>query len=130
MTTSWLRPLPVRAIREDEEARLDRRSWPATLPAVRSLLDEGLEPGSLTVLVGENGSGKSTIIEGIALAYGLSTGGRLDRRPAHHPRLGVRPAHRAAADPGRWGEPMGLLPAGRDQPWAVHLPRGEPGAAQ
>jgi predicted ATPase len=72
---SWLRPLPIRAIRERDSDRLSRSAWPATLPAVRQLLDEGLEPGRLTILVGENGSGKSTIIEGIALAYGLSAEG-------------------------------------------------------
>lgn len=75
MAQSWLQPLPVRAIRERETEPLNRAAWPATLPAVRQLLDEGLEPGQLTILVGENGSGKSTIIEGIALAYGLSPEG-------------------------------------------------------
>jgi predicted ATPase len=50
--------------------------WPASVPAVRQLLDEGLDldPG-VTFLVGENGSGKSTILEGIALAYGMSPEG-------------------------------------------------------
>jgi len=67
--------LPLRAIREREENPLDRSVWPATLPAVRQLLDDGLEPGRLTILVGENGSGKSTIVEGVALAYGLSPEG-------------------------------------------------------
>ena len=75
MTAPWLRPLPVRAVAEDEQHRLDRERWPATLPAVRQLLDDGLEPGPLTVLVGENGSGKSTIVEAIAMAYGLSPEG-------------------------------------------------------
>lgn len=75
MTQSWLRPLPIRAIREGDDGRLARSRWPVTLPAVRQLLDEGLEPGQLTVLVGENGSGKSTIIEAVALAYGLSPEG-------------------------------------------------------
>lgn len=51
-------------------------AWPASIPAVRQLLDDGLglHPG-ITFLVGENGSGKSTILEGIALAYGMSPGG-------------------------------------------------------
>src|SRR5918998_4236458 len=71
----WLRPLPVRAIREREDGRVDRSTWPATLPAVRQLLDDGLEPGQLTILVGENGTGKSTIVEAVALAYGLSPEG-------------------------------------------------------
>lgn len=66
---------PVRAIGESEQHRLDRRRWPATLAPVRQLLDEGLELGGLTILVGENGTGKSTIVEAVALAYGLSPEG-------------------------------------------------------
>lgn len=44
--------------------------WPYTLPAVRAILDGGLDldPG-VTVLVGENGSGKSTVVEAIAAAW-------------------------------------------------------------
>ena len=43
---------------------------------MRQLLDDGLSlnPG-ITFLVGENGSGKSTILEGVALAYGMSPEG-------------------------------------------------------
>ncbi|WP_422392021.1 AAA family ATPase [Arthrobacter sp. N1] len=40
-----------------------------------TILDHGLDNGPATALVGENGSGKSTIIEAIALAYGLSPEG-------------------------------------------------------
>ena len=43
--------------------------------AVRQLLRDGLELSELTILVGENGVGKSTIIEAIAMAYGLSPEG-------------------------------------------------------
>ncbi|MEO5711054.1 MAG: AAA family ATPase [Nocardioidaceae bacterium] len=47
--------------------------WPASIPAVGTLLDEGLElPAGVTLLVGENGSGKSTIVEAVAMAFGLS----------------------------------------------------------
>ncbi len=51
-------------------------SWPATVPAVRQLLREGIElrPG-ITVLMGENGSGKSTVVESLAEACGLSPQG-------------------------------------------------------
>lgn len=50
--------------------------WPTGIPAVAQVLREGLEldPG-VTFLVGENGSGKSTIVEGVAIAYGLSPEG-------------------------------------------------------
>ena len=60
----------------DPTAGLELGEWPATLPAVRQLLDRGLDlaPG-VTFLVGENGSGKSTIVEAVAAAYGLNPEG-------------------------------------------------------
>ena len=46
------------------------------MPAVAHLLRDGLElPAGLTVLVGENGSGKSTVMEILAEAYGLNPQG-------------------------------------------------------
>lgn len=46
------------------------------MPAVRQLLDEGLDlPAGVTFLVGDNGSGKSTIVEAVAEAYGLGVEG-------------------------------------------------------
>ncbi|PZE86586.1 AAA family ATPase [Curtobacterium sp. MCBD17_032] len=54
---------------------MPRDAWPATLPPVRQLLDDGLELGPVTVLVGENGVGKSTLVEAIALAFGMSPEG-------------------------------------------------------
>ena len=53
-----------------------RDEWPASIPAVGALLEEGLElPAGVTLLVGENGSGKSTIVEAVAMAFGLSPEG-------------------------------------------------------
>ena len=66
---------PIRRLTEHPSNALDRRIWPATLAPVATILDSGLDLGPATVLVGENGSGKSTIIEAIALAYGLSPEG-------------------------------------------------------
>jgi predicted ATPase len=45
--------------------------WPYTIPAVAQIIaEDGLEiPAGITVLVGENGSGKSTIIEALAAIY-------------------------------------------------------------
>ncbi len=82
--------LPVRAISRDPDADLPAGAWPMTLPCVRQLLDEGIELGPLTVLVGENGSGKSTMVEAIAQSYGLSpeggsTGARHTSRPTESP---------------------------------------------
>ncbi len=60
--------------------------WPFTMAPVAQLLHDGLELSELTVLVGENGVGKSTIIEAIAMAYGLSPeGGSTFVRPSERP---------------------------------------------
>ena len=66
----------VRLIRHDPGSPVDTSRWPATVPAVEQLPCEGLElPPGLTALVGENGSGKSTIVEMLAEAYGLKPQG-------------------------------------------------------
>jgi predicted ATPase len=66
----------LRRVRHDPAVPLDPGRWPATVAAVEQLLTEGLDlPPGLTVLVGENGSGKSTIIEMLADACGLSPHG-------------------------------------------------------
>jgi predicted ATPase len=67
---------PVRAFRPEPDAAVDELVWPASVPAMAQLLREGLElPAGLTVLVGENGSGKSTVVEALAEAYGLNPQG-------------------------------------------------------
>lgn len=73
--SAWTEPLPVRRVEEHELEPLDRHAWPATLAPVLQVLDHGLDLGRATVLVGENGTGKSTLVEGIAMAYGLSPEG-------------------------------------------------------
>lgn len=50
-----------------------RTDYPGSIPAVAALDD--LELGAVTVLVGENGSGKSTIVEAIAVATGFNAEG-------------------------------------------------------
>jgi predicted ATPase len=58
--------------------------WPFTVPPVRQLVRGGLSfSRPVTFLVGENGSGKSTIVEGLAEAYGIDVrGGHGARRYA------------------------------------------------
>lgn len=68
-------PLPLRRIEEDPAAPMDRRVWPATLPAVRQVLESGWALGPVTVLVGDNGVGKSTLVEAVAAAFGLNAEG-------------------------------------------------------
>jgi predicted ATPase len=66
----------VRAFRCGPDAQFDPDRWPATVPAMAQILRDGLElPAGLTVLVGENGSGKSTVVESLAEAYGLNPQG-------------------------------------------------------
>lgn len=67
---------PVVQISFDPERAPAADEWPMTIPAIAQLAREGLElsPG-VTFLVGENGSGKSTIVEAAAVAYGLSPEG-------------------------------------------------------
>ncbi len=82
--------------------------WALRVPAVRQLLDEGLDlPAGVTFLVGENGSGKSTIVEAVAQAYGLSPeGGTAHGR--HTTRTTESSLHRSlllqrGVGAGRWG---------------------------
>jgi predicted ATPase len=44
-------------------------AWYRELPAVTQLRDEGMVLGPVTVLVGESGSGESTLVEAIARAW-------------------------------------------------------------
>lgn len=66
--------LPLRRVEENLNEPIDRRAWPASLAAVQSLLD-GMDFGAATVLVGENGVGKSTLVEGVARAWGFPVEG-------------------------------------------------------
>lgn len=66
----------VREIRRAGGVDIAGDAWPASIPAVAALLDTGLPLGDgVTFLVGENGSGKSTIIKAAAVAYGLGPEG-------------------------------------------------------
>jgi len=67
---------PFRQICPYRGSSITLDTWPATVPAVRQILRDGLELASgITVLVGENGSGKSTVVEVIAEACGLNPQG-------------------------------------------------------
>ncbi|MPZ01021.1 MAG: AAA family ATPase [Actinophytocola sp.] len=55
----------------------DTGRYPFTLPAVRSVIQAGcleLNPG-VTLLVGDNGTGKSTLVEALAVAAGFNPEG-------------------------------------------------------
>ncbi|WP_413450324.1 ATP-binding cassette domain-containing protein [Georgenia phoenicis] len=58
------------------EASAHPAAWPDTVPAVAHLLEHGLEiPPGVTFLVGENGAGKSTIVEAVAEALDIPADG-------------------------------------------------------
>jgi predicted ATPase len=57
-------------------------NWPFTIPAVRAMIERGrlaLHP-AVTFFIGENGSGKSTVLEAIARKAGFSPEGGWKRR--------------------------------------------------
>ena len=97
---------PVRRFRPDPgEPRPPDDVWPVTVRAVAQLLREGLElaPGA-TVLVGENGSGKSTVLEVLAAALGLNAEGgsahtRLETRRSEPGSLDLIVERSPGADP-------------------------------
>jgi predicted ATPase len=56
------------------DAVLDFDAWPLTIPAVREIERIEFHP-DVTFFVGENGSGKSTILEALAIALGFGPEG-------------------------------------------------------
>jgi predicted ATPase len=59
-------------VRRADVEGADLERWPYTVPAVTDLAEQGLTfTRPITFLVGENGSGKSTVVEALAEAYGL-----------------------------------------------------------
>jgi predicted ATPase len=99
---------PVVRVCSEPEAALAPDQWPRTVPAVQQLLRDGLslDPG-VTFLVGENGSGKSTIVEAVAMAFGLSpeggsTQGHHSTRPTESPLGGALRLQRGIGT-SRWG---------------------------
>lgn len=69
-------PPVVRVYADPDGEPLDPDGWPMDIPAVDQVVADCLDlPKGVTFLVGENGSGKSTIVEAVAEAYGLNPEG-------------------------------------------------------
>ncbi len=67
---------PVLRVEAADRSVLPARGWPVDIPGVAQVVEDGLTLGKgVTFLVGENGSGKSTIVEAVAAAYGLAPEG-------------------------------------------------------
>jgi predicted ATPase len=102
-----LGPLPVHRVERSLDASLGDQDWPATLAAIGQVLREGLTLTRATVIVGENGTGKSTLVEAVAAAYGLapeggSTSPRAQDRPTESPLVNNLSLKRGPGAP-RWG---------------------------
>ena len=67
-------PGHVRSVRLEREAIESFESYPFSIPAVRAL-DELALDAKVTFLVGDNGTGKSTLVEAIAVAAGFNAEG-------------------------------------------------------
>jgi predicted ATPase len=81
----------LRSVRIDPLAEIDLERYPFTIPAVREL--GVLEPHpDVTFFVGENGAGKSTVLEAIAVALGMPAEG--GTRNVHRQQQEVSPLHR------------------------------------
>ncbi|WP_342779935.1 AAA family ATPase [Leekyejoonella antrihumi] len=71
MANESMTPTPVRRVEARPDAVIESE-WLTSLAPVRQLLDEGLDLSRAAVLVGENGTDKSTLVEAIAMAFGMN----------------------------------------------------------
>lgn len=95
---SWLETVTV------DRAGVDLTAWPWSLPAVSAMETLSFENG-VTFLAGENGSGKSTVLEAIAVACGCPEGGGPSNQWLKGPRPGEGIASRTR--PSLGGVPVG-----------------------
>jgi predicted ATPase len=81
----------LRSVAIAPDAEIDLDSYPFSIPAVREM--GVLEPHpDVTFFVGENGAGKSTVLEAIAVALGMPAEG--GTRNVHRQQQEVSPLHR------------------------------------
>jgi predicted ATPase len=81
----------LRSVTLAPAGEIDEEAYPFTIPAVRAL--DVLEPHpDVTFFVGENGAGKSTVLEAIAVALGLPAEGGTPH--VLRPQQDVSPLHR------------------------------------
>lgn len=64
----------IRSVKLDHDKITSIKEYPFCLPAIKNLSELKLHP-KVTFIVGENGTGKSTILEAIAVAYGFNPEG-------------------------------------------------------
>jgi len=104
----WTEGLPARRLERARHAELPASDvWPLTIPAVAQVLAHGIDLAACTVLVGENCSGKSTLVEALAMAAGMNAEGG-STGATHRTHASESPLHEwvtVVRDPGapRWG---------------------------
>lgn len=81
----------LRSVSIDPHADMDIDTYPFAIPAVREMGVLDFHP-DVTFFVGENGAGKSTVLEAIAVALGLPAEG--GPRSVHRPQQAVSPLYR------------------------------------
>lgn len=92
----------LRSVTLDPKAAIDLDAYPFTIPAVREL--GVLEPHpDVTFFVGENGAGKSTVLEAIAVELGLPAEG--GPRSVYRPQQDVSPLHQVLRLAKGWRQP-------------------------
>jgi predicted ATPase len=95
----------LRSITLDPRAEIDLEHYPFNIPAVRAL--GVIEPHpDVTFFVGENGAGKSTVLEAIAVALGMPSEG--GSRNVHRPQQDVSALHRVLRLTKGWRWPRNL----------------------
>lgn len=98
---SWLRRIDV------DRSGIDASTWPWSLAAVQAMDSLTIDPG-VTFLAGENGSGKSTVLEALAVACGCPEEGGPSTQWLKGPRSGeglrgrVRPTLSGVPLGGAW----------------------------
>lgn len=92
----------LRSVTLDPKAEIDLDTYPFTIPAVRELGLLEAHP-DVTFFVGENGAGKSTVLEAIAVALGLPAEG--GPRSVYRPQQAVSPLHRVLRLVKGWRQP-------------------------
>jgi predicted ATPase len=106
----YLREISIR-----DDADIDTAHYPFSIPAVRDMNTLSFHP-DVTFFIGENGAGKSTMLEAIAVAMGLPAEGGSGNVARRQQQVAPRPAKSydvpAVAEPPAGG-PVGDRPAGQ-----------------